>query len=339
VRSKLKQFPEIVRADIDTKTQRAYFEAKPSFDQYVALAHALEEAGGAIQMFHPKYLKPKAYYAMLGVKERTFENQEALQKALDAVPGVRSALIDSERWFTNEKGTEVGGLVVFADENPKLTLQLARAAEESGYIIEMRDHGHNAVDSKEWSEMNHAFAGVCLLFLAVCGMLQIGLKNPPPFIRYGTVLVWLAMFVFLFIRADRGSWPLGPLNWFEAFQEWDTAQHRVGVGLVLLIGIGDFLRLRQGWRVNPALGRWGILIVGVVGSGMLYSHLHQTIDPAHYQLVWRMNAQHVAMATVALLFCVTKFVWDTWQWPRRGGPYVSLTCLLTLGLILTLYVE
>jgi hypothetical protein len=339
VRSKLKQFPEVVKADIDTKSQRAYFEAKPGFDQYVALAHALEEAGGAIQMFHPKYLTPKAYYAMLGVKERTLENQEALQKALNAVPGVRSAIIDDERWFKNEKGLEVGGLVVFADENPKLNLTLNQAATKAGYVLEMRDHGHNATDAKEWSEMNHAFAGVCLLFLAAFGMLQIALARPPWLIKYGTVLVWLAMFVFLFIRADRGSWPLGKMNWFEAFQEWDTAQHRVGTFLVLLIGFGDFMRLRKGWHVNPALGRWGILLVGVVGTGMLYTHLHQTIDPAHYKLVIRMNIQHVAMATTALLFCVSKFIWDTWRWPKHGGPYVSLSCLLALGLILTLYVE
>ena len=115
MRSKLKQFPEIVKADIDIKTGRANLEARPEFDQYVALAHSMEEAGGAIQMFHPKYLTPQAYYAMLGVKGRDLEKTDRLQAALDAVPGVRTAIIDSDRWFTNEQGLDVGGLVVFAE--------------------------------------------------------------------------------------------------------------------------------------------------------------------------------------------------------------------------------
>jgi len=290
-------------------------------------------------MFHPKYLTPRAYYAMLGHQERTFENTEALQARLEAIPGVRSAIIDTERWFRNEKGLEVGGVVMFADFNPRIEIELARVAKETGWIVELRNHGHGAGDADEWSEMNHAFAGVCLLFLAVVGALQLALARPPWFIRYGSVIVWGLLFVFLFIRSDRGAWPLGPVGWFESFQEWDTAQHRVGQFLILLLGIGDFLRIRKGWSLNPALSRWGMLALGVVGSGMLFTHLHQTIDPAHYREVFRMNAQHIAMATAALLFAVSKFVWDTWKAPARGGQYLWLCFLGCMGLILTLYVE
>lgn len=339
MRSKLKRFPEIVKADIDIKTGKAYLQAEPSFDQYVALEHALEESGGAIQMFHPRYIVPQAYYAMLGVKDRDFDKTSALEANLKAVPGVRTAIIDPDRWFINENGIDVGGVVVFADKNPRLDLQLTQAAKKAGFIYEPRDHGHGAQDHDEWSEMNHAFAGLCLIFLAVLGMLQIGLTRPHWAIRYGTVFVWLALFVFLFIRSDRNAWPLGKMGWFESFQEWDTAQHRVGTFLVLFIAIGDFLRLRKGWRVNPALGRWGTLLVGVIGCSMLFTHLHQTIDPAHYPLVWRMNVQHVAMATAALLFSVSKFTWETWHWPRKGGQYLGMVFLGLLGVILTLYVE
>jgi hypothetical protein len=302
----------------------------------------MEEAGGAIQMFHPKYIVPQAYYAMLGVKRRDLDKTDRLQTALDAVPGVRTAIIDSERWFTNEQGLDVGGLVVFADSNPKLKLNLEAAAKNSGFILEMRDHGHAAaggIDSEEWSEANHAFAGLCLLLLTVIGVLQLSLKQPPAFIKYGSVAVWLLLFVFLFIRSDRSSWPLGEIGWFEGFQEWETAQHRVGQLLILIIAVGDFLRIRSGWKVNPTFGRWGILALGVVGAGMLYSHLHTTIDPAHYDLVKRMNFQHILMATAALLFCLSKFVWETWQVPKRGGQYVWLGFLGALGVILCLYVE
>lgn len=346
VRSKLKQFPEIVQADIDIKTGLAHFQAKPEFDQYVALAHAMEEAGGAIQMFHPKFRTPTAYYAMLGVKGRDLEKAEQLQQNLDGVPGVRAAIIDGERWFVNEKGLDVGGLVVFADPNPKLRFNLQKAAKDAGYILELRDHGgghgggaDGMNNKEEWSEMNHSFAGLCLLFLTAIGVLQLALPRPPSIVKYGSVLVWVLLFVFLFIRSDRSSWPLGKIGWFEAFRDWETAQHRIGQGLVLLIAIGDFLRIRSGMKVNPTFSRWGILALGVVGSGMLYTHLHATIDPAHYQEVARMNFQHILMATISLLFCLSKFAWETWRFPRKGGQYVWLGFLGALGVVLTLYVE
>jgi len=339
VRRKLKQFPEIVEADIDTTLQRATMEALPSFDQYVALAHALEEAGGAIQMFHPRYLLPQAHYASLGAPGRDPEALERLRQRLQAVPGVRSAIIDTDRWFINERGLEVGGAVVFAEPNPRLNIDLVRAAKKEGFIYEPKEHGHAADEHDEWSEMNHAFAGLCLVFLAAFGILQTALPRPPWFVKYGTVFVWLALFVFLFVRADRGAWPLGPMSWWESFQEWDTAQHRVGVSLILAIAVGDFLRVCRGWKVNPAFGRWGVAVIGLVGSGMLFTHLHSSLDPAHAKMVFRMNAQHLAMATCALLFAVSKFAWETWRVPRWAGQYLWLVFLGCLGLALNLYVE
>ena len=339
VRRTLKRFPEIVKADISAQEQRATLWAKPSFNQWVALEHAIEDGGGFIKMFHPEYVVPQAYYATIGGRSRELEDVDRLQAKLQAVPGVRTALIDPERWFVNEKGLQIGGAVVFADRHPRLELGLINAAKEAGFLFEPKVHGHAADDHDEWSEMNHAFAGICLLFLAALGMLQLGLTRPPAWIRYGTVFIWLALFLFLFIRSDRNAWPLGKLSWWESFQEWDTAQHRLGIGLVLLIGFGDFLRIRKGWQVNPVLSRWTIFVIGVIGTTTLYMHRHETIDPEHYAMVARMNAQHVAMATTAGLFTLSKFAWDTWQVPRKGGQYVWLVFLGILGVLLALYVE
>jgi hypothetical protein len=338
VRRKLKQFPEIVQAEIDLKRQRGFFQALPTFDAYVALEHGMEDAGGAIHMFHPRYLVPRAYHAALGVKNHDQEKLDRLEARLKALPGVRTAIIDPDRWFTNEKGLDVGGAVVFADPSPPLEFLMIQEARNEGFLLETSDHDAGNSD-KEWSEMNHAFAGLCLLALAVCGMLQIGLRRPPWFIKYGTVLVWLALFVFLFICADRTSWPLGPISWWDGFRELDTAQHRIGIGLILVIAIGDFVRLKKGWSVNPALSRWGMLAVGLAGSIMLFTHLHTSLEPAHEKMVARMNAEHMAMAAAALLFSLSKFAWDAWRVPKRGGEYLWLGLLGVLGIILTMYVE
>lgn len=313
--------------------------AKPSFDQYVALEHSLEEAGGAIQMFHPQYLVPQAHYACLGTRGKTGEKLDTLQDNLEKVRGVRSAIVDSDRWFTNEQGIDVGGVVIFADTTPELELDLIAAGKKAGFILQPNDHGHNNREDDKWSEMNHAFAGLCLLLLTVIGVMQLNVPRPGWFIKYGTAFVWLAMFVFLFIRSDRNSWPLGPLSWWEGFREWETVQHRMGIGLLLLIAVGDFMRIRNGWKINPTMGRWGVLVIGVAGSVMLYTHLHSSLDPAHARIVTRMNGEHIAMATACLGFAVSKFAWDTWQLPRKGGAYVWLGFLGALGLILNFYVE
>jgi hypothetical protein len=52
-----------------------------------------------------------------------------------------------------------------------------------------------------------------------------------------------------------------------------------------------------------------------------------------------MNAQHVAMAVTGLLFAASKFAWDTWQIPKKGGQYLWLFFLGLMGAVLTLYVE
>jgi len=348
VRSKIKRFPEIVDVQISRTAGMAWLQARPSFDQYVALQHALEDAGGAIQMFHPGYLVPQARYGMLGVRGRTQGKLNDLQERLKAVPGVRSAIIDQDRWFTNADGQDVGGVVVFADPNPRLETTLIRASRQAGFVYEPREHGEHGggggnaaggFDHDEWSEFNHAFAGLCLLSLAVIGAAQLSATRPPWFIRYGTVLVSLTLGLFLFICADRNAWPLGRIGWFASFQDWDTAQHRLGTGLVFLLALGDFFRLRNGWKVSSAVSRWGLLTVGLVGSGMLFTHLHRTIDPAHYAIADRMNRQHLAMASSALLFTLSKFTWDTWQVPKRGGRYLWLGFLALLGVILIMYVE
>jgi hypothetical protein len=339
VRSKLERFPEIVSFDLDLSTGRATMEAEPTFYQYVALERAIGEAAGAIKMFHPSYLVPRAHYAMLGTDRLTQAGLEALRERLEAVPGVRVAVVDEDRWFINDAGLMVGGAVIFADRNPRLRLDLKRAAAEAGFVLEHRHHGDQAAEVEKWSMTNHAFAGLCLIFLAVLGMLQAGLASPPRWIRLGSPAIWLLLFVFLFIRADRSAWPLGEMGWWESFQDPEIAQHRLGIGLLGLVAMGDLFRVRSSMAVNPVLSRWGILLLGLVGSALLFRHQHHTLDPAHEWMVRRMNVQHLAMGSAGLLFALSKFAWDTWQIPRNWGRYLWLLFLMVLGILLNLYIE
>jgi hypothetical protein len=49
-----------------------------------------------------------------------------------------------------------------------------------------------------------------------------------------------------------------------------------------------------GWGYD--ITGWGFLALGLIGSGMLFTHLHTTIEPAHEAMVRRMNAEHTFTA-------------------------------------------
>jgi hypothetical protein len=339
VRRTLKRFPDVVSSEIDLKRQRAIVQVRSSFDQYVALEEAVQEGGGAIRMFHARYLIPEPIYAMLAGRQRDPGTLDDLQRRLQAVPGVRSAFIDPERWFTNDQGLHVGGAAIFADRDRLLDRNLEQAARDAGFILEPRMDGPAVMHDKEWSETNHRVAGLFLLLLTGLGVLQLSQPQPSRWVRYGTLGVWLGMFLFLSVRSDPEYWPIGQINWFDGFKDLESCQHRLGIGLIVPIVLGDFWRLRRGWKLNPALGHWGILTIAGVGGGMLFTHLHTTIDPAHAVMVRRMNLEHLAMATAVLGIAVSKFAWDRWRVPRRGGQYLWLVCLGLLGFLLNLYVE
>jgi hypothetical protein len=339
VRRTLGQFPDVVSSRIDIGSQRAILQVEPSFDQYVALEEAIEAGGGVIRMFHTRYVTPQPIYAALGLQRRDSAKLDRLQQRLQAVAGVRSVFIDPERWFRNEQGLDVGGAVVFADPSPSLSDRLILAGRSAGFLFEPKMHEQDEMAERQWSETNHRFAGLLLLLLSCVGLLQTSQKRVPALLEYGTTYVWFGLFVFLFVRADANYWPLGPLNWWAGFRDPEALPHRLGTGLLIPIIVGDFLRIRNGWRLNPSFGRWGILVIGAVGSTLLFRHLHQTLDPAHYAMVQRMNAEHIAMAAAVLLFATSKFVWETWKVPRRWGQYHWLVWLGILGVMLNMYVE
>jgi hypothetical protein len=324
---------------VDLRQQQARLEVREGFDQYPALQAAVEAGGGAIRMFSARYLAPRQFSAAVGVRQLSGDRVGRLQRRLERVPGVRCAWVDPDRWFRNDEGLEVGGALLFADPNPYLEDELVQAAQTAGFVLELRPDEATMLAEKEDSELSHAIGGLCMLFLAGVGVLLLALPEPPVVLRYGTVAIFLVEFVILSLRTDTSYWPMGPVNWWAGFHDPTAVQHRLGLGMLIPIALGDYFRVRRGWAVSPLLSGWGILIVGLVGGGMLLGHGHHTIDPAHAAMVRRANAEHVAMGVSVILFGVSKFVWDTWQAPRPWGRYLHLVFLGLLGVILTLYVE
>jgi len=96
---------------------------------------------------------------------------------------------------------------------------------------------------RAWSEYNHHFAGFFVLAMGLFAVLQAGGAR---WARHWP-LILLGLAVFLLIRNDPGSWPLGPQGFWEGFTYAEVLQHRVFVLLVVAFGIFEWA-VRAGRR-------------------------------------------------------------------------------------------
>src|SRR4051794_5488963 len=233
VRQALAHFPGVLNPQFDVPREQVRLRVKPGFDQYAKLKEAVEAGGGEIKMFHAAYLVPQPLYTTLGVRDLQDDKLDRLRRRLGAVPGVRAAIIDPSRWFTNDQGLDVGGAVVFSDPDPRLEKNLERAASQAGFSLETRMDDPAAMHEQEFGVMNHRITGLLLLLLTGLGVLQITASQPPSWVRYGSLAVWLGLFVFIALRADPEYWPLGAINWLEGFKDRECCQHRLGAALLI----------------------------------------------------------------------------------------------------------
>ena len=85
---------------------------------------------------------------------------------------------------------------------------------------------------RAWSEYNHHFAG---FFVFAMGLLAVCQAGGARWARHWP-LIFLGLALFLLIRNDPGSWPLGPQGFWEGFAYPEVLQHRIFVLLVIAFG-------------------------------------------------------------------------------------------------------
>ena len=121
-----------------------------------------------------------------------------------------------------------------------------------------------------WSEYNHHWSGAIVLLV---GLLALGARVPA--LSAGLVtglLPFLALAVFLFLRADPENWPLGPRGFWESFLVAEVLQHRLFVVLIVLFGFFEW-GVTTGRISSP---RAALVFPGVcaVGGALLLTHAH-----------------------------------------------------------------
>ena len=181
-----------------------------------------------------------------------------------------------------------------------------------------------------WSEYNHHWAGLVVLAIGILALLSrrfIWARHWP--------LAFLALAVFLLVRADSENWPLGPRGFWESFRVAEVAQHRLFVLLIVAFGIFEWAVQNQ--RIASAWPRLVFPLVCAVGGALLMTHSHSLGNIKEEFLA---ELSHIPLALLAVLAG-----WSRWleiRLPPRSARAVMRiwpVYFILIGLILINYRE
>jgi putative copper resistance protein D len=127
----------------------------------------------------------------------------------------------------------------------------------------------NTPAEKAWSEYNHHWAGLIVLAIGLLALLaQLGraawARNWP--------LIFLGLSVFLVLRSDPETWPLGPSGFWVSMADPEVLLHRIFA--LLIVGLAIYEWRVQTGRVASAGVRLVFPVLVAVASALLLTHSH-----------------------------------------------------------------
>jgi copper resistance protein D len=190
----------------------------------------------------------------------------------------------------------------------------------------------NTASDIAWSEYNHNWVGLMLLVMGIFAFLSRTGRVP---IAGHWPLIFLALGIFIFIRADPENWPLGPNGFWESFDEIEVVQHRAAALMVVAFAAFE-------WRVQHNKTQWPIAplvfpAVCVVGGALLLTHTHALANSKDQVLA---ELSHTPLAILAVLAGSMRWLElrlpgaDT-KIPGRAWP----VCFMLIGALLLTYKE
>ncbi|MFL6446436.1 MAG: copper resistance D family protein [Bryobacteraceae bacterium] len=181
-----------------------------------------------------------------------------------------------------------------------------------------------------WSEYNHHWSGLLVLAMGLLALLATRIA----WARHWPVL-FIALAVFVLIRADPENWPLGPRGFWASFQVAEVSQHRLFV--VLIIAFAAFEWAVQTGRLAPARAGLFFPLVCAFGGALLLTHSHSVQNIKEEFLA---ELSHLPLAILAVIAG-----WSRWleirlpQHRMRAFTWVWPVCLVMIGAILLNYRE
>ena len=183
-----------------------------------------------------------------------------------------------------------------------------------------------------WSEYNHNWSGV---FVLAIGLLALLARVP----GFGFARHWPVLFVllgiFVAIRADPESWPLGDVGFFEAFREPGVVQHRLMTLLVVIFGIFEW-RVRTG-RLADARAAYVFPVSNMLGGVMMLTHSHVLENIQEALLI---EISHIPIGVLALVAGSARWLELRADSPiRERASWVWPLAFVGVGLVLLFYRE
>lgn len=192
----------------------------------------------------------------------------------------------------------------------------------------------NTPAEKSWSEYNHHWAGLIVLFMGLLAFLAR--TKHFPWAR-NWPLIFLGLSAFLFLRSDPETWPLGPNGFWVTLQDPEVLLHRIFALLVIALAIFEW-RVQTG-RVATERARLIFPALVAAASALLLTHSHSLGNIKEEVLAELSHAPLAVFGIVAgwsrwleLRLPPENKVRDrmAWLWP---------TCLVLIGLLLLNYRE
>jgi putative copper resistance protein D len=192
----------------------------------------------------------------------------------------------------------------------------------------------NTVAEKSWSEYNHHWAG--LIVLAIGFLAFLAQTKHFPWAR-NWPLLFLGLSLFLFLRSDPETWPLGPNGFWVTLQDPEVLLHRIFALLVIALAIFEW-RVQTG-RVATQRARLIFPALVAAASALLLTHSHSLGNIKEEVLA---ELSHAPLAVAGIVAGWSRWleirlpaenkVRDkmAWLWP---------TCLVLVGLLLLNYRE
>jgi putative copper resistance protein D len=183
-----------------------------------------------------------------------------------------------------------------------------------------------------WSETNHNVSG---LFVFVMGFLALLYHTGRCDWAKHWPLIFVG-FVWMAIRSDRDSWPMGDCSFFGCGGgDPETIQHRLLTVLPAAFGVIEWM-VRTGRLKQPVM-KYMFPMICAVGGALLLAHNHQIGDVRERYLV---EFTHLPMGLFGILAGWGRWLelrgdaevkrWAGWFWP---------VCLMIVGMLLLLYRE
>jgi len=185
---------------------------------------------------------------------------------------------------------------------------------------------------RAWSEFNHHISGMLVLLMGLLAILHA--TGRARWARHWP-LVFLGLALFMFVRNDPGSWPLGPEGFWEGMLIATVLQHRIFVLLVVAFGIFEWM-VRSG-RMHSRRAALIFPLLCAVGGALLLTHSHASQNLKDEFLL---EVTHAPLGVLAMLVGWTRWLELRLPDARRRVPgSIWAVGLALIGFLLIIYRE